>query len=186
MIGLVAFVFLAAVALGTGLYAAWSDVRGMVIPNTLPLVIAALAVPAGLIAHFLYPQTEFFARPLFHLAAGALVFAVTFVMFSAKLMGGGDSKLLSAYALWTGLAGLPAFLIYTMTAGFFLGISALAIRKFKPFKNPREGGWIARLQAGEKVVPYGVAIALGAAGSFYYIGYLEPGALAVFVTGGAS
>ena len=66
-------------------------------------------------------------------------------------------------------------------AGGLLGLTALALRKWTPVKEPKENSWVARVQAGESKVPYGVAIALGALASFVEIGYLERDTLASFL-----
>ena len=55
-----------------------------------------------------------------HLATGAAVFALGTVLFVLRQFGGGDVKLLTAAALWTGYAGLPVFVLSLGIAGLIL------------------------------------------------------------------
>lgn len=152
--------------------AAWSDVRGMVIPNNYSLIIiAAFAVAAG--AVYFLAKGVFFDDLMGNLITGAAVFVVTFALFSFKIIGGGDAKLFTAFSFWCGSAALASFTIYTALIGALLGLVSLAILRFKPFKNPVPGGWVARLQEGDRAVPYGVAITVGAILAFRDLGYLD-------------
>ena len=121
-----------------------------------------------------------------HLAVGAGMLAVTFVMYSFNVFGGGDSKLLSAYALWAGLVGLLPLVFYMALSGGVLGLLTIFIRKSKPFKAPREGSWIARVQAGENRVPYGIPIGVGALVAFLQLDYIDTATLGAFLGGGAT
>lgn len=180
MILLIFFLFAVFVALGAGFLAALSDFRGMVIPNALSVVIAAafFAAYAGL---WLSGRDDVFMPLVPHLLSALVVFAVTLAMFMLGGIGAGDSKLASAFAFWTGLEGLMAFLFYMALAGGVLGLVALALRRWKPVRGSREGGWIARVQAGENGVPYGAAIFAGALASFVKLGYLGPEVLSSFL-----
>ncbi len=184
MMGLIVFVACLAAALGAGALASWSDFRSMTIPNRYPAVIAVSFLGALAAAH--WSGAEFFTAPLRHIGTSAVVFAVTFIMFFMNMFGGGDSKLLTAFALWTGLAGLLPMLMTMALTGGLVGLAALAIGRWRPFKAPREGGWIAQVQTGHKRVPYGIPITVGAVASFLQMGYLSPEKLAAFVGGGGS
>lgn len=179
MICLTLFIFCVIVALGTGLLAGWSDFKGMTIPNTCHvLILGAFALAA--VCVYLSPTPVF--EPLrWHLGAAVVTFVVTFIMFQLRLMGGGDSKLLTVYALWVAFAGLPSLLFYTALIGALVGIAALIIKRRKPFANPPEKSWIGRVQAGESRVPYGIPIVCGAFISFWQSGYLSPDKLALFL-----
>ncbi len=169
---LIIFVLCVVVALAVGVMAAWSDFRSLTIPNIYPLIIVLAFAAAALDVHFLAPGIAF-ETPLRHLAAGAIIFVVTFILFTAGTFGGGDSKLLSAFALWTGLRGLMGLLFYTACIGGMIGLAAILIRKFRPFSKTGTGSWIGRLQAGENRVPYGVAISIGAFLAFLERGYTD-------------
>lgn len=171
MIFLALFLACLFVAIATGAMAAWSDIRGMTIPNLYSvIVLGAFFVAFGLLWVFGYDHV--FSGLSRHLAAALIVFVITLIMFAAKVIGAADSKLGTAFALWVGLKGLIPFIFYTSLAGGLLGVAALAIRKWKPFKDPEEGSWIAQVQGGASKVPYGVAIALGALASFVKLGYV--------------
>jgi prepilin peptidase CpaA len=116
-----------------------------------------------------------------HLISGGVMLAIMMVLFFLKLFGGGDAKLIPAVALWTGLNGLPLFLMVTTISGGALALVSIALRKTKTGQRfvtkmlrfpTLQNGWIGALAKGENVVPYGIAIAIGAIVSFRHIGYL--------------
>ncbi len=184
MIYLMIFVFCFVSALGLGVLAGWTDFRGLTIPNILPALILASFVPAYAVSYF--AGAEIFSSLGYHVGAGFFVLLITFILFSLKVIGGGDSKLLSAYALWIGFKALPIYLFYTALIGALLGVAALLLKRWKPFKNPSEGGWIARVQGGENKVPYGIPIAIGALIAFLSLGYPTLETLALFMASGSS
>lgn len=171
MLYLTVFVLCVLAALVAGALSAVSDYKGLMIPNRysviviLTFLIAYAALTAG-------GQRELFFEPFFsHTLACGAVFLLTFVMFALGIWGAGDSKLLLAYALWTGFAGLKTLILVMAVAGGLLGLTALLLKKYKPFPRAPEGQWAARVQQGDNVVPYGIAIALGAFAAFYDLGY---------------
>ena len=94
--------------------AAW-DVRSLTIPNALPIAIAALVVPAGLLSG--WPVETW----LMHLAAGVLALAVGLGLWVTRLMGGGDIKLYAAVSLWFTPGLLLWLTAWIMIAGGLLG-----------------------------------------------------------------
>lgn len=96
------------------------------------------------------------------LAAGAGMFAVGFALFSLKLMGGGDVKLLAALSLWTGVAALADFLLFTALLGGALTVLLLAVRPLMARVSPAKAmaGTLPRLLTKGAPVPYGLAIAV--------------------------
>ena len=180
MILLTIFLILIFVALGTGLLASISDFRGLVIPNLYSLIVLG-AFFACYAVLWLGGRDDVLGSLTAHFIAAGIVFLVTLGMFSLKVLGAADSKLGTAYALWVGLKGLMPFLFYLALVGGVLGLVALALRKWKPVKNPAEGSWIARVQAGENKVPYGAAIAAGALASFVELGYFSSEVLSSFL-----
>lgn len=183
MLFLILYVFGLVLAVGAGVMAAWGDFRRLKIPNIYSLVVAVafiLAWGADWLGH-----GRMFMPLSSHLISGGVVFVLTLILFAAKLLGGGDAKLMSAYALWLGARNVSPFLFFVALAGAFLGVAALIIRRFKPFKNPKEGGWIAGLQQGGKSgIPYGLAIVSGSIVAFLLAGYLTPGHLSSFLPAG--
>lgn len=177
MFSLIIFLTFIFCILGVGALAAWSDIKSLTIPNMYSVIILA-AFPLCVALMWLFGSLDIFNAWWSHLGALGVVFVVSAAMFHFNLMGAADSKLASAYALWVGLGHVPAFLFIMTFAGAILGAVAIFIRKTKPFKNAKEGGWIAQLQAGGNKVPYGVPIVIGAAFAFHHSGYLSFEALA--------
>ena len=64
------------------------------------------------------------------------------------------------------------------------GTSALGLKKYQPVKNPVKESWIDKSQKGGQDVPYGVAIFVGAAFTFWQVGYLHPETLMTLATNG--
>lgn len=185
MIPLILFLFCVCIAIGTGLLAGFSDFRGMTIPNLYSLVVMGAFVCA-FFALRLTGYGEAFSSLGSHLAGAGIVFAVTLWMFAAGMIGAGDSKLGTAFALWVGLAGLPVYLFAMALSGGVLGLSTLALRRWKIWPAAPEGSWIAKAQRGESVVPYGIAIVSGAIFAFVFRGYLSPGLFAGILDGSPS
>lgn len=172
-------VFCMIVALGFGIAAAISDFRSMTIPNLYAGLIVLAFVPAYCADAFTGHGLEFFVSWKSHLLAGAIMFVITFLLFTARIIGAGDSKLCSAFALWTGLSGLASFLFYMAILGALLGIATKVMNTRLLVASPKEGSWIFKSQAGERGVPYGIAICFGAIVAFYQLGYFSPEKLAL-------
>jgi prepilin peptidase CpaA len=143
--------------------AAVSDIRSYRIPNWVSAMIVVLFAvrtlidPAGLVAS---------------LTVGAVVLAAGFVLFTTRLLGAGDAKLLAALSLWVGPALIFEFLTATALAG---GVAATAILFFRkgagtPALASASPGCMGSHESdapeinGKRVstpMPYGVAIAAG-------------------------
>ena len=174
MILVFTIVFCAIIALGFGAASAWSDISQMKIPNLYVVGVALSFIPAFAVVTLLAPDVAFFASWKSHLIAATLTFGITYILFTFNLVGGGDSKLLSAYALWVGTNGLMPLLFGMAVIGGLLGLVTLLLAKWQPVEKPTYGSWIAKSQKGEQKVPYGVAIFLGAVLTFWQIDYLNP------------
>lgn len=169
--------------LGLSAIAAWSDIRAMVIDNIYSLIIAAaFFVCYGVL--FLSGKADIFAPLWAHLAAGLVMFLITLILFTLRMLGGADSKIASALTLWVGLKGLPVFLVVMTIIGGILGVISLLLARYPIIKNPQPKSWITRAQNGESKVPYGVAIAGGALAAFMQLGYLELNGLTEFLVKG--
>lgn len=149
------------------------------IPNIL---LAALLVLYGFCAPFQMSYNE--------LVISLIVFGVTLViglvLFASRVIGGGDAKYMAVIALWAGFPGVIQFLLFTAIAGGVIAIVYLALRdpigRLSDFMwtliqkaeksvpalqylwvgsgvGPEEG---VRDNIGARVVPYGLAIAIGA------------------------
>lgn len=152
--------------LATALLSCISDVQRLRIPNTYVLVVLGAFVAA-----FVLSPSSFgvWWHPF---AAGAVFLVITYVMFALNMLGAGDAKLGAALALWVGLPGLMAYVMYMAIVGGLLGVASLILKKRKPFKNPREGSWVATVQGGGNAVPYGIAITAGACGAMLHNGFI--------------
>jgi prepilin peptidase CpaA len=137
--------------------AAASDMLSMTIANRISIL---LVVAFGAIAPFTGMDPTTYG---WHFAAGAIVLAVTFLLFALNAMGGGDAKLIAATAVWMG-PGVPLaqYLVWGAMLGGVLTLALLALR-YSPLAAPashtRLFRHLANRQAG---IPYGIA--LGAAG----------------------
>lgn len=136
------------------IYAAYSDVAGLIIPNWVSLALIGLFLPLAFA--FGMPLAEIGA----HLLFGFGLLAIGFFLFQANIIGGGDAKLLAASAVWTGFAAFTPFAVGTVLAG---GVIALALLVLRKLAGPREGlpAFVNRLLTPNTGVPYGAAIMLG-------------------------
>lgn len=182
---LVLFLISLFLTIGVGVLAGMSDVKGMVIPNIYSIIIAGAFVVIYLLFMVVGGKSAsgVFSSISSHLLGAFLMFAFTLVLFAFNALGGADSKLGTVYSLWVGIQGLPALLLVMTITGGVLGAAALWLRKNQPVENPPEGSWVARVQAGESKVPYGVAIVMGALFSFYHVGYFSPAVWAGIISG---
>ncbi len=180
MLFLIIYLALIFVVLGVGAVAAHSDIKGMTIPNVHSVIILAAFVPCyGLL--WLGGYEAAFFPLMSHVLSFVLVFVLTAGLFALKLIGAGDSKLASAYAIWMGVPGLVPFLFYMALAGGVLGLCALILKKYTPVKDPKPDSWVAQVQGGANKVPYGVAIVIGALASFVKIGYFNVDNFSLFI-----
>ncbi len=180
MLLLIFFLVCLFIVIGIGALACLSDLRGMTIPNIYSVVVI-LAFIACYGAFWMFGDGDVFFSLPSHLLGAVIVFVVTVVMFALGMIGAADSKLATAYALWVGLRGIFPFLFYMTIAGGVLGLVALVLKKRPLLSSSLEGSWIARVQAGENKVPYGIAIVFGALASFVNIGYFDIGVLSSFL-----
>lgn len=155
-----------------------SDVREMRIPNALNLAMLGLFAVAALYNHFAQAEFSFLSRGLASNLTGFAVLAVLgAVIFFMNLAGGGDAKMVAMCGLWLGLPALPAFFLAMSVIGGVLGVVALVLQK-RAFLLPLaaspnwQHSWPARLGQGQRVVPYGIALAGGAIYAFVYQHYL--------------
>lgn len=156
----------------TGL-AGFSDIKGLMIPNSYSLCMVGLFAVAYAALYFGAPEANIFGGLVPHLLSALIFFIVTFILFALNVLGAGDSKFGAACALWVSLSQLPIYLFFMTLFGGILAIVTLYIKHKKPFKSPAEGSWIANAQSGIDKVPYGVAIGFGILVTFVYAEYLS-------------
>ena len=131
--------------------AAVSDIRWRRIPNWTVLALIALF---ALLAIALGGQGLVSA-----LAAAGVALVVSVALYMFRLIGAGDSKLITAVALFAGLGYLPLLLLATALTGGAIAIVSLVSRPTRAltmFTMRGKGDW-------GRGVPYGVAIAVGGA-----------------------
>ena len=136
-------------------YAASSDLLTMTISNklNLALVVCYFALAAA--------SDQSIDTILVHIACGLCMLAITFSLFCAGWMGGGDAKLAAATALWM---GFPLSIEYAVAASFLGGLLTMAVLFFRTKTLPDfllQQKWIARLHDKETGIPYGIALAAG-------------------------
>jgi prepilin peptidase CpaA len=137
-------------------YAAASDLLTMTISNKLSI---ALVLGFYVVALLLgMPATTIGI----HSAAGFVVLAVSFSMFAAGWIGGGDAKLVAAVALWLGFDQLMSYLLLASIFGGILTFALLAVRRYALPTALQEQQWAVRLHAPGTGVPYGIALAAAA------------------------
>jgi len=141
------------------IYGGCRDVASFTIPNWISLGIVAafgVAVVAGQSAPAQVPE---------HMGAALVVFTVGLALFHFGVFGGGDVKLMSAAALWTGFGGLADLVLAVACFGGVLTLALLAGRALPARLTTAHPG-LERLVSGRHGVPYGVAIAAGVVTNF--------------------
>lgn len=134
-------------------FAAANDLFTMKIPNKISLaLIGAFAIAA------LYVQLPV-QTALMYVGIGAIVLVAGFVMFSMRLLGGGDAKLMAAGALWMGPDHALLYVAYVTIFGGLLSAAILAYRKFVPVSETALPSWAVKLHVQGTGIPYGIAIA---------------------------
>jgi prepilin peptidase CpaA len=145
-------------AIGLLLAAAASDITSRLIPNAIPLALAAIGLAiriadGGLLAG---------------LAASSIVFAAAALCWRAGWLGGGDVKLLGAVALLVPPEDVVDLITTIAIAGSLLAALFLLARGRMKVPRARAGGVLSRITRIERwrlrrggPLPYAVAIACG-------------------------
>jgi prepilin peptidase CpaA len=125
-----------------------SDIRDRRIPNWTVLAVAGLFVPWI----FVGPAVSVISA----LEAAGISFVASLGFYALRVLGAGDSKLLTVTALFAGLAQLPQFLVYVALSGGVIALISLLARPTRAavMFHMRGKGDFGR------GVPYGVAIAI--------------------------
>lgn len=141
--------------LGLVLFAAGSDIASMQIPNWVSIALALVFPVAAFAAGLSWMQIGL------HVLIGVIVFIAGFLLFSIGVLGGGDVKVISGVAVWTGAAALSPFAFWTAAAG---GVLALIVLMTRKRLAPADGrpAFFNRLLTPTNGIPYAIAIAVGA------------------------
>ena len=141
-------------------FAAITDMFTMTVSNRLSL---ALAAGFFVVAPLIGLGWETIGL---HVLVALIALGLTFALFAAGWIGGGDAKFFAATALWLGHEHLLDYTIYAALLGGALTLAILALRSL-PLPSPLASqGWLLRLHDAKEGVPY--AVALAAAGLLVY------------------
>jgi prepilin peptidase CpaA len=168
-------------------WAVLTDILHYRIPNVASAALVLL-YPAWLAAA--WPAADPWTTIALHLGVGLAALVVGFILFTLRAFGAGDAKLLAAVALWAGPAGILDLVLVTAVAGGILAIVVLLVRRFVSIwepqllmvqvtlsrvahrlfpRQPAVAGEAGTARRGPihstfaRPIPYGVAIAAGAA-----------------------
>ncbi len=131
----------------------WFDATRYLIPNWL----VGLVLAAWPIMLMLTPES---IEWKYALLVGLATFAMGYIIFILRWMGGGDVKLLAACALWTGTSQFLPFIFLTALLGGALTVVLLIIRALIPKWMPEKSQeTLPRIAQSGAPAPYGLAIA---------------------------
>ena len=151
------------------LFAAATDLRRYIIPNTASIALIAGFVLVYALAAMVSPEVGL-ALLGEHLASEAACFVFGFALFAFGLWGGGDGKLLAAAGLWFDWPTVVEFLLATTVAGglFSLLVMALWIACDQLRFTPGFERFLTQIDWARRKsdAPFGVAIAAGALVAF--------------------
>jgi prepilin peptidase CpaA len=155
------------------LLAAANDLAAMRIPNWLTALIAVLFFPMAVLTNM--PVSEIGS----HAIAGVILFFAGYMLFTMRLFGGGDAKLMAAAGLWFGSKDAMQFLVMTAVAGGVLALVYMiwtAITLMKSDVDSNETlSFRQRLKRVSPKLPYGCALAAGAILAFPITWWAEVG-----------
>lgn len=124
------------------------DITRYLIPNSLNAAILVMFVGAAFFLPFSWLA----------LVAASIILVVGLGFFALGLMGGGDIKLLTVLALWTGWGIVTLqFILLTALVGGVLVLFTFAARAVAPIFWKRTP--LPRFLTWKQPVPYGIAIA---------------------------
>ncbi len=136
-------------------WASVGDLRSFRIPNSLVLLTIGF-YPAHLLAS---PQPVDW---LSGIMCATIIFFAGFFAFSRGLIGGGDVKMLAAVGLWAGSQHVLPVVLLTVASGGVLALIFLAHAMLRA-RSRVDGDAVTFSAALSAPIPYGIAIAIGAA-----------------------
>jgi len=158
------------------LAASLADLRSRRIPNQLAGALAVVGIAHALVV--LPPLVAI----RFALGGGAVGLALWLPFWALKVLGAGDVKLAAAAGTWLGIAGVLEASLWAAAMGGVLAFWALARHGGVAAGVTRFGVWmlatrvtrtiVPELTPKERRIPYGVAIALGAAVAAWFPGLI--------------
>lgn len=149
-----------------------SDLRSRRIPNVLvgTIGLAGLAFSFALMP---FPRAFVFA-----LGGWVVGLAIWLPFWALRVLGAGDVKLMAAAGTWLGAAGTVEASLFAAVAGGVIAIIALVRGPGEGSPFDRFGAWLMtsrvtrsiapELTPAERRIPYGVALAVGAAVAVWF------------------
>lgn len=122
------------IALPFAIWAAYSDLKYMRIPNVLVLVMLGCFLVAGVA---ILPFTDVF---LWRLLVGAITLAAGFMLFAIGGLGGGDAKFAAVMVMFVPTSDLTFFL-FILAVMSLAGIVTHRLMRKMPFAAPVTGNW---------------------------------------------
>ena len=117
---------LAALAL---IHAAITDLKRRIIKNEVSIFITAMFI---LLAAVNFGSGQSFtSSTVIPVVTALIVFLLTSGLFALRMMGGGDVKLMSSFALFAGLQYTLPFLLYTTVCGGIVALGTLFFYRFQ-------------------------------------------------------
>ncbi len=135
--------------------AALKDLTTMTIPNWMSLVLILGFFPAAWLVGLSGMEV------LVHAGVAMAALFVGAGLFALRALGGGDAKLMASASLWMGLAGAPAFILWTAVIGGLFSLVLMMVRAQASVALIPGPSWLTRLLQPKADIPYGVAIAAG-------------------------
>lgn len=136
-------------------WAAVSDIRHYIIPNSASLAIVLLFILHAVLS----PQPVDWVGAI---VVCVVAFAIGIFMYTFGFAGAGDVKLFAAVALWAGPSFGLTYVVVTALAGGLLGLIILArLRLGAPKPSGGSVKGLGVTPAGKPGLPYGVAITTG-------------------------
>jgi prepilin peptidase CpaA len=137
-------------------YACFSDLFEMRLSNRLCAIIAAIFPLFAIIAGLSWVDIGM------HMLAGFVVLTITFGMFAAGWIGGGDAKFVAAVSMWMGFGLLVEYLAVSSILGGLLTFGLLFMRKYPMPDFLMKMPWLERLHNPKTGIPYGIALGIAA------------------------
>lgn len=138
------------------IYSAFSDLVSMTISNKVSLALMAGFI---VVAYWVGMDLATFG---WHWAMFGLVLVVSFGLFAAGAIGGGDAKLAASTALWLGWEHTLSYFLLASLIGALLTLVMLRLRGTVIPERVERVDWIARLYRADKGIPYGIALGIAA------------------------
>jgi prepilin peptidase CpaA len=139
---------------GLMIFAAFTDLLTMTIPNRLIIALAAAFFVVAALTGLGWADTGV------HIVVAIAAFALSFTLFWLGWIGGGDVKLFAATSLWVGPHLILAYSLYASMLGMGLGLILLFWRALRLPSMLTDQGWLVRLHYPKEGIPYGIALAV--------------------------